>query len=427
MSKTSIRTAKMLIPQKQYIDKWAVVACDQYTSEPEYWEEIQQQVGDAPSTLKLILPEVYLESDDVDARISSIEDNMKKYIDTEVLHELPTGMMLVSRDTGGVCDRKGIVMAFDLECYDYEEGSKSLIRPTEKTVVERIPPRLKVRKDATLELPHIMILVDDRDRTVIEPLYEKRESLEKVYDVELMGNGGHLTGWFVPEGEITEQVVSAVEGLSTPEKFAARYDLNREYPFLEFAVGDGNHSMATAKAHWENIKKTLSEADKANHPARFVLAELVNIHDESIIIEAIYRVLFGVDCNSVLEAADEFFKNNAGEFGKMELTWYAGNTEGVITIDNSRWSMPVAALQAFLDDYLTKNKNAKIDYIHGLNTTKRIAAEPGNMGFYLPDPEKGQLFSGVVKDGVLPRKTFSMGDAREKRYYMEAKRIGGTK
>jgi len=427
MGNRTIRTAKMLIPQEKYMSKWAVVACDQYTSEPEYWEGIKKEIGDAPSTLNLILPEVYLESDDVESRISSIEDNMKKYVDDGILKELPEGMMLVSRDTGGTCDRKGLVLAFDLECYEYTEGSHSLIRPTEKTVVERIPPRLKVRKDALLELPHIMILVDDRDRTIIEPLFNEIDSLDKVYDEELLGKGGHIKGWFIPEGKLTEQVFRAVAELSTKEKFTARYDLKKDYPFLEFAVGDGNHSMATAKAHWENIKKNLTEEEKESHPARFVLAELVNIHDESILIEAIYRVLFGVDYNEVLEKAKVFFEENAGDFGPMELIWYAQGIEGSLVIENSKWSMPVAALQAFLDDYLSKNDLAKIDYIHGLDTTKRIASEKGNMGFYLPDPEKGQLFSGVVKDGVLPRKTFSMGEAREKRYYMEAKMIGGDK
>ncbi len=426
----SFRCGKILLPsEKCDLSKWAVIACDQYTSEPDYWKEVDSFVKDSPSTLRLTLPEVYLEDEDVQDRIDKIKGTMQEYMESEVLQELPEGMILVSRDTGACCDRKGLVMAFDLECYDYDSTKASLIRPTEKTIVERIPPRLKVRKDAMLELPHIMILIDDPERTVIEPLFSKTDQLKKVYDVDLMKNGGHIRGWFVPEGELTAEISDAINSLVAKEAFVKRYNLMEDYPLLQFAVGDGNHSMATAKAYWEQIKEGLSEDEKTNHPARFVLAELVNIHDDSLEIEAIYRTLFGVEPKAVLDAAKKYFESFGCQvfFEKkenaMELPWYSETEDGTMYIVNSKWSMPVAALQAFLDNYLEKNPEVRIDYIHGLDTVKEISKRPGNMGFFLPDPSKSGLFSGVIHEGVLPRKTFSMGEAREKRYYMEAKKI----
>lgn len=430
MSVRCTRTANMLFPRKGTdLSRWSVNACDQFTSEPEYWQEAERLVGEAPSALRLTLPEVYLEAEDVEERIAAIHAAMRDYEREGILEELPAGMMLVSRDTGGACTRKGLVMAFDLEAYDYKPGSQSPIRPTEKTVESRIPPRLKVRQNASLELPHIMLLIDDPERTVIEPLFALTEQLEKKYDVELMQNGGHLTGWFIPEGELTEQVQAALERLSDRTVFNAKYGLTKDLPLLPFATGDGNHSMATAKAYWEQVKATLSPEEQENHPARYVLAEVVNVHDESLVIEAIYRVLFGVNPANVLAAARDFFAGHGAEVvdGKaadaQTFPWYARAESGCFSVKNSPWSLPVASLQAFLDDYVANNSQVKIDYIHGLDSLKKLSAVPGNMGFYLPDPAKADLFRGVILDGVLPRKTFSMGEAREKRYYMEAKKI----
>ncbi|MDO4519088.1 MAG: DUF1015 domain-containing protein [Eubacteriales bacterium] len=426
------RVANILFPKKGTdLAKWAVVACDQYTSEPKYWEEVETIVGDAPSTLRITLPEVYLEEDGVDERIENINTCMKQYLEKGILEELPKGMMLLERETGQVCSRKGIVMAFDLEAYDYKPGAVSLIRPTEKTVEERIPPRLKVRLGASVEVPHIMLLIDDPQRTIIEPLFEQMEQFECKYDVELMQNGGHLKGWFIPKGDVTDKIQEGLEKLADREAFRKKYRLEKDYPIVQFATGDGNHSMATAKAYWEQVKKNLTEEEQKDHPARFVLAEIVNIHDESLLIEAIYRVLFDVDPKHVLNAAKSFFEKNGAtvtegevnEEGVQVFPWYAAETEGVFSVKNSKWSLPVASLQAFLDAYLKENPGAKIDYIHGLDTVKTLSAQKGNMGFYLPDPAKGDLFRGVIMDGVLPRKTFSMGSANEKRYYMEAKCI----
>ncbi|MCR4956393.1 MAG: DUF1015 domain-containing protein [Lachnospiraceae bacterium] len=424
------KPCKMMLP-KEGVDmaKWAVVACDQYTSEPEYWKQVDEFVKDAPSTVKITLPEIYLEGDDVAERTEKINAEMLRYEEDGTLQELPSGMILLDRETGRVTGRKGIMMAFDLEAYDYHLGSESLIRPTEKTVEERIPPRLAVRKNASMELPHIMLLIDDPERTVIEPIYEKRDELKKVYDVELMQKGGHLTGWFIPEGDVTNQIEEALDKLADRAAFNKKYNLDKDYPIVQFATGDGNHSMATAKANWERIKEGLSEEEKKTHPARFVLAEVVNIHDESLEIEAIYRVLFGADPDDVIAAAKEFYAKNGGSVEEGEVAggqvfkWTAGNKKGAYTVMNSKWSMEVATLQNFLDDYLKDKKNIKIDYIHGLDSLAQLSEQDGNMGFYLPDPAKGDLFRGVIIDGVLPRKTFSMGEAQEKRFYMEARKI----
>ena len=411
------------------VSKWAVVACDQYTSEPEYWEKVNEIVGDAPSTVKITLPEIYLEGDDVAERTDKINAEMIKYVEDGTLEELPSGMILLDRETGRVTGRKGIMMAFDLEEYDYHLGSTSFIRPTEKTVEERIPPRLAVRKNASVELPHIMLLIDDPDRTVIEPIYEKRNELKKVYDVELMQNGGHLTGWFIEEGELVDQIQNSLDALADRATFNKKYNLDKDYPIVWYATGDGNHSMATAKANWENIKATLSPEEIEDHPARFVLAEVVNIHDESLEIEAIYRVLFGADSDDVINAAKDFFGKNGGSVvegeveGAQVFKWTAGNKKGVFSVVDSKWAMEVATLQNFLDDYLASHKDVKIDYIHGTDSLAQLSSVEGNMGFFLPDPAKADLFRGVIIDGVLPRKTFSMGEAQEKRFYMEARKI----
>ncbi len=432
MNNSCIRPAQILFPADGIdLSRWAVIACDQYTSQRDYWQTVESITAGVPSTLHITLPEVYLEDADVNERITAIHQTMEHYLGAGILTELPAGMMLLERRTGGAHGRRGLVMEFDLEAYDYNADSSSLIRPTEKTVVERIPPRLAVRRGAPLELPHIMLLIDDPERTVIEPLFDHVDALEKKYDVDLMQNGGHLNGWFIPEGELTAQVAHHLSVLCDRDVFNARYGLTEDLPLLPFAVGDGNHSMATAKANWEEIKQTLSPAERESHPARYVLAELVNIHDESLEIEGIHRVLFGVDPEAVLAAASEFYAAHGAtvclsdgpipeaqvfpiRYGEMII---------YLNVLHAPWSLPVATLQNFLDDLLPTLPDARIDYIHGLDTVAALASQPGCMGFALPDPSKTDLFRGVILDGVLPRKTFSMGEAHEKRFYMEARKI----
>lgn len=414
--------------------KWSVVACDQYTSQAAYWQETSRIVSSAPSTLHLTLPEILLEDENVALHTEKIHQTMKEYIADGLFNTLPAGIILTKRFSGGDIPRCGIVIALDLEAYDYKLGSKSLIRPTEKTVVERIPPRLKVRKGACIELPHIMILIDDPNREIIEPLFEKATQFDKIYDTDLMQNGGHITGWFVPQGSDTDLLESKLQSLSDRNIFNAKYNCTDAQALLPYAVGDGNHSMATAKAYWEEIKQTLSSEEQKNHPARYALVELVNIHDESLLIEPIHRVVFQVDAENLLAQAVTYFENkgcsaevifsdvNADE-NKQVFPFVCENKKGALVVQNAPFALPLATLQDFLDQYLIHLPNAKIDYIHGEDVVTELGSKPNNIGFFLPDIAKNDLFRGVVFDGVLPRKTFSMGEAHEKRYYMEAKTI----
>lgn len=413
------------------LSKWAVIACDQYTSQPDYWAEADQIVGQAPSTLRLTLPEVYLEDADVADRAKTIHETMRRYTADGTLETLPAGFVLTERFSGGCCPRRGVVLAVDLEAYEYKPGSASLIRPTEKTVVERIPPRLKVRQGASIELPHIMILIDDPDRTVIEPLFEQTASLQPLYDTDLMQGGGHIKGWFLPEGALTERVEAALEALCDRETFNSKYGCTDAQALLPFAVGDGNHSMATAKAYWEDVKKSLSADEQANHPARYALVEVVNIHDESLIIEPIHRVMFGVEADELLAWLTAFYQAQGCKASLADhavdgahcFPYCAAGKEGVLVVEEPKWAIPVATMQTALDAYLEAHAAAKIDYIHGADVVESLGTQAGNLGFLLPDIAKNDLFRGVVFDGVLPRKTFSMGEAHEKRYYMEAKSI----
>ena len=434
MANRCTRIPEIMLPREGTdLSKWAVIACDQYTSQPEYWAETDRTVGSAPSTLRLTLPEVYLEDANVAERTAEIHRTMRRYVEDGTLRTLPAGVILTERWSGGSCPRRGIVLAVDLEAYEYTPGSASLIRPTEKTVVERIPPRLKVRQGACMELPHIMILIDDPDRKIIEPLFAQTDALEKVYDTDLMQGGGHITGWFIPKGAQTDAIEAGLEALCDREAFNRKYGCTDAQALLPYAVGDGNHSMATAKAYWEEIKAELSPEEQQDHPARYALVEVVNIHDESLIIEPIHRVVFGVDSDELLGSMTAFYEAqgcNARIADKMPadpaahaFPFFAAGKQGVLVVEGPKWSIPVATMQTALDAYLEDHPSARIDYIHGEDVVRSLSDKQGNLGFILPDIAKNDLFRGVVFDGVLPRKTFSMGEAHEKRYYMEVKTI----
>ena len=434
MANRCTRIPSILFPKEGTdLSKWAVIACDQYTSQPDYWEETDRTVGDAPSTLRLTLPEVYLEDADVADRTATIHRTMQDYMQNGTLRTLPAGVVLTERWSGGNCPRRGVVLAVDLEAYESTAGSASLIRPTEKTVVERIPPRLKVRQGACIELPHIMILIDDPDRRIIEPLFDKTASFSKLYDTDLMQNGGHITGWFIPQGAETDAIEAGLEALCDRGAFNRKYGCTDAQALLPYAVGDGNHSMATAKAYWEEVKQGLTAKEQADHPARYVLVEVVNIHDESLIIEPIHRILFGVQTENLLTELTAFYQSQGCRAYVAEQVpaddsahcypFRSADRTGVLVVENPKWSIPVATMQTGLDAYLESHPSVKIDYIHGEDVIRDLTAKPGNLGFILPDIAKNDLFRGVVFDGVLPRKTFSMGEAHEKRYYMEAKAI----
>lgn len=390
--------ADILLPEKGF-EKWAVIACDQFTSEPEYWSNTIETVGAAPSALKITLPEIFL-GDKTEQRIEKINATMTEYIEKGVLKSYPDSMIYVERTQSDGTVRHGIVGAIDLSDYDYRRGSKALIRATEETVLERIPPRVKIRKDAPIELPHILLLADDPEKTVIEPLTAKKDSMKVAYDFDLMQNGGHITGWFLNPDDI-RRVGEAVNSLA----------LNNDDAMM-FAVGDGNHSLATAK-ECSNLN-TCGAAGQA-------LVEVVNIHDPAIAFEPIYRVLFGVDAKRVINTLKTALCDGYDGEDRQIITCVYDGGETVISAKPTS-KLPVGTLQTVLDK-LVKENGIKIDYIHGEDTVKKLCREKNTIGFIFDGMKKDELFDAVRSDGALPRKTFSMGHARDKRYYIEARKI----
>ncbi|MDD7395903.1 MAG: DUF1015 domain-containing protein [Eubacteriales bacterium] len=417
----------LLPPKGTDMYKWAVVACDQFTSQKEYWEEARRIIGDAPSTLDLILPEAWLGAQDEQERIARIKEKMQEYLHNGTLVKQPQGFVLVERTAAGNT-RHGLVMALDLEKYDYSKGSGTLIRATEGTIVERIPPRLRIREGAAVELPHILVLIDDPEETVIEPLAAQAEKLPLLYDTDLMLGGGHISGRLVSGEKEIMGVLEALTALSDKAAFEKKYGSK---PVLLFAMGDGNHSLATAKANWEKIKATLPEEQREDHPARYALIELNNVHDKGIVFEAIHRNVFGIPGEKLVEALLQKLReqNGGAEIGpeqapaggeKHVIPFYYGDKSGAFIVTEPAVQLAVGTLQNAIDAVL-KELGGEVDYIHGIDVVKELAQKPDTTGFLLPDMEKSELFPTVVYDGALPRKTFSMGEAAEKRYYMEAR------
>jgi len=397
-------------------EKWAVVACDQYTSEPDYWQSVEQTVGEAPSTLRLTLPEVYLE--DAEARVPQIHQTMQSYV-KEVLVTHPSKMIYLERTQSNGLVRRGLVGMIDLEQYDYNKGSRSLIRATEGTVLERIPPRLAVRRGATLELPHVMLLIDDPQKTVIEPIAARAAQLEVAYDFPLMQKSGAVKGYFVDSVGIG-RVTGALEKLLSPEQQKKKYG-EGVAPLL-FAVGDGNHSLATAKAAYEEIKATHGEK-ALYHPARYALAEVVNLHDDALHFEPIYRVMFGVDPDDVLAELEQYSFSLAGNAAPQQAKFISNTRKGTIHFGAPCEQLVVGTLQTFIDRYLATHEGASVDYIHGSKTVEALATKENAVGFLFGGMEKSELFRAVMHDGALPRKTFSMGAAADKRFYLECRKI----
>ena len=428
-SKFGLHVPEIMLPKEgtDYF-KWAVVACDQFTSEPEYWDKVEEIVGDAPSTLRLMLPELYLDKPGEAERIKDIRATMDKYLEDGTLRKMVPGCMLIKRTAEGR-SRLGLVIATDLEAYDFSKGSNSLTRATEGTVVERIPPRLRIRGDAPIEMPHILILIDDPEKSVIEPLVDAPK--EVIYDTDLMMDGGHITGCFIEEKDLE----GAKEALSALyDKAEEKYG---EGHVIFQAMGDGNHSLATAKTAWENIKKTLSPEEIEGHPARYALCEIENIHDDGIVFEPIHRVIFANQGQSgmdlVNKLVDHLGKLNGKAYladadaavpeGAFEIPYITGAQRGKIIIEDPENKLEVGALQAALDIMVKEEKVCDIDYIHGTAAVEKLSVRDGNAGFMLPPMDKFMLFPAVAADGALPRKTFSMGEANEKRYYIESRYI----
>ena len=414
---TAFSRADILLPKltDEDMTKWSVVACDQYTGEPEYWREVEKITENSPSTLRLILPEAFLGEND-EERTRQVNANMRSYLEQDLFNEYKNCFVLQKRTQADGRLRVGLIGKIDLEMYDYNKGSHSQVRATEATVAARIPPRVKIRMDAPLELPHIMILIDDPENTVIEPILEKK--LKKLYDFELMQNGGHSEGYLV-EGENADMVESALENLAL--KLAKEQGCSAENA-LVFAMGDGNHSLASAKACYEKKK-----ADKSPDAelARYALVEIVNLHSNALEFEAIHRVMFDVDGEKLIsEMTKALGLSKAPAEQEVEIL-INGNIEKY-GITKPSLNLTVGSVQNFLDDYLSEN-GGKIDYIHGEDTVKKLCERENAVGIILPSMKKSELFPTVIKDGALPRKTFSMGHANDKRFYCESRRISFEK
>ena len=427
MSEACFTAADILLPAAGVpLDPWACIAVDQFTSQPEYWQRAEHLADGKPSTLHIVLPEAYLGTPQEAERLESIRRTMEEYRKS-VLTRKVHGYVYVERTQMDGTVRQGLVGAVDLDAYDYAKGSKPAIRPSESTVVERIPPRLKVRRGATLETPHVMMLADDADCTLIEPIGLMKNQLPPLYDGELMLGGGHLRGWAVEDPSLIAQIDSALAALADPAAFARRWPAAKGQQPMVLAVGDGNHSLATAKAYWEELKPTLSEEQRRTHPARWCLAEVCNVHSPAIEIEPIHRVVFGVDAKELYAALDAWDQQQGSSttMSDQRLRLADAHGESAVALANPPAPLTVGSVEAFLADFLPAHPGVTVDYIHGESTALALASDPAKpaTAILLPDFAKADLFKGVVLGGVLPRKTFSMGHAEEKRYYIECRKI----
>lgn len=384
--------AEILLPKNNF-EKWAVIACDQYTSDKKYWNEVEEIVGDQPSTLHMVLPEIYL--GEQNERIEKINSTMEKYLNTDVFERISNSMVYIEREITGSAVRKGVLALIDLEEYEYEAGKRSLIRATEQTVAERIPPRVKIRKDAPLEFPHVLLFIDDPDDAVISAAEGCKNAKSLLYDFELMQGGGHIEGYNISD-DIQDEINDSLGKLIKNG--------------LLFAVGDGNHSLATAKECYK-----LSSLGKA----RYALVEVVNIHNPAIEFEPIYRVVFGAKKDEVLS-----FVKNISVSGEESHKFTVVDQNGQEELSLSPTSkLPVGTLQGYLDEFIKEHPEAEVDYIHGVEAVKELCKKENTVGFIFDGMEKNQLFDAVIEDGSLPRKTFSMGHANDKRFYIEGREI----
>ena len=430
-SKFGVQIPEILLPKNIDLKTWSVIACDQYTQDRAYWKKAEEIVGEKPSSLRLIFPEVYLNEDDKDARISKIQKTMRNYLDSGIF-EKSEQAIFIERTTEYGRTRKGLVIAIDLEKYEWKPDSKALIRATEATVPERIPPRMKIRTGAALELPHIMLLANDEKDELVGGCGKIAKQSAPIYDGELMQNSGKITGWSV-KGEAAEKAIeTALESL-------AKTGTDKDKNTFLFAVGDGNHSLATAKAVWDEHKKTLSDSERETSPVRFALVEIVNIYDPGLTFEPIHRVIFNQDSEKLISFVQSKLGGNLREFNsEKELEDFVGDKSskgaryGFISgarkavLETQITDLAIAALQPVLDEYLDKNsadKKNDIDYIHGTEDVVALGKKPGSLSILLPPIAKDSFFQTISGRGPLPRKSFSMGEASEKRFYVEARRL----
>ena len=412
LSKTNdcFGAADILLPENCELQRWAVIACDQFTSQPEYWQRVDAFTEGVPSAGHLILPECCLSASGEET-IGTIHEMMRQYITEDLLRVYPDSFLYIERRLRSGQIRRGLIGKTDLEQYDYSGEVDAAVRATEQTVSERIPPRMAVRRGAALELPHVLLLCDDERSEMIETLTARKDRLKKLYDFDLMLGGGHLAGWLVDgeEKRALEERIAAYEHRERQKHPGAR---------LLYAVGDGNHSLATAKACYEELKAQHPEQDFSRHPARYALCELNNIHDPSQVFEPIHRIVKRCDTEKLIRDLSERFDAAEG----TPVPWVSGKKSGLLRIPEEGNLLPLALLQRELDRWLTENEG-EIDYIHGDAALQALEDEQGSVGFRLPAIDKESLFPGILSGGVLPRKTFSMGEAEEKRYYLEARKI----
>ena len=395
----------ILLPKQELMEKWSVIACDQFSSQKDYWEAVKIFVGDSPSTLNMIIPEAYLEEIDEETQIRQISTAMEKYLKSDILNEEKDSFIYVERTQPDGRVRKGIVGAVDLEEYDYTGKEKDIaIRASEGTVLDRLPPRVRVRKAASLELPHIITFIEDKDGIVIEKLAEKTQSLPKLYDFTLMEGGGRLKGYKV-SGDDAENIMCAISTLHAQNE-------------ILMIMGDGNHSLAAAKVYWNELKQNLTQEQKENHPARRALVEINNVYDPAIDFEAIHRVLFNIDAQAYIEA----FEKAVPPGNDYIIKWYYKNKSGEIGIKAQCIGDMMTLMQDFMDEYVKKSGSI-IDYIHGDETTIKLSQEENCLGLILPAMDKSDIFETVALRGVFPRKSFSVGRAKDKRYYLECRKI----
>lgn len=430
-----LRIPEIHLPNRSIdLKAWAVVACDQYTSDSAYWNSVEAAVGDLPSALRLVLPEIYLGRPDVSDRVGKIHAKMAEYLERGVLESKGECAVYVRRTTARSGLREGLLLAVDLERYDYSRGSKSLIRATEGTIVDRIPPRLAVRRQAPLELPHIMVLVEDRERQLIEGWGARRAELEKLYDVELMQQGGRVEGYRIDKIADIDRLLTQLMALLEQAKQRQHTDQP-----LFWAMGDGNHSLATAKANWEEVKRALVDAGQAaevtRHPARWALVEIVNVYSTGLRFEPIHRVVFTTRTAELANllrtdpaaptispiTESELKALLAGPDGQDKAGYFDGGAFYAIHWPRAE-QLPPALVDGLYQRFLERDAEAKIDFIHGWDDAKQLAGS-GATAFFVPVLERDRLFARVGEHGPLPRKAFSMGDAEEKRFYMEARRI----
>lgn len=394
--------AHILLPHGTSMEAWSVIACDQFVSQPEYWEQVRRLVGESPSTLNLILPESELEGD-CDRAIQAINESMARYLRGDLFRLYPDCFIYVERTLQNGAVRKGVIGAVDLEQYDFTPRSKAPIRATEQTVAQRIPPRMNVRRNAPLELPHVLLLCDDWEKQLIESLTSKKDSLPCLYDFPLMLGGGRVRGWLVagPDADAFGDQLVAYR-----QRIEARYGQDG----VLYAVGDGNHSLAAAKGCYEE--------NKACESARYALVELGNIHDEAQSFEPIHRIIKRTDPKALLDAMTQTIGKAQGH----PVQWHIGKEQGTLYVQSDDGTLPVGIVQDFLDSYLSCHPGV-IDYIHGQDALCQLAEAEDAIGLILPPVDKQAFFQGIVAGGTLPRKTFSMGHAQEKRYYLEARKI----